>query len=335
MKCVTKLGPVCTVSSTLLLVGMASHMVAAADLPEGSQGIAVRYPGDRGIEGDPDVLFVEKFEGESVADIARRWETASDQQIMTLSKDVPAASADTQSLLMTHVGGAGTGGQFYRRLAPGHDLVFARFYVKFAKDCEPIHHFGTHLGGFDPPTPWPQGGAGTRPDGGKRFTTGVEPYGERWHWDFYTYWQGMHVHGDGNYWGTPFLSGIPQPTVAKDKWICVEMMVKVNGDPDGSDGEQAFWIDGQLWRHDDQIVSHIGPGFPHGKWTGGWWAPDAESPTTFDGFRWRSTKQLNVNYVWAYLYITKARPGYKSRVWFDNIVIAKKYIGPLAGSGGE
>ena len=106
--------------------------------------------------------------------------------------------------------------------------MFARFYVKFAGDCEPIHHFGTHLGGFNPPTRWPQGGAGTRPEGDKRFTTGVEPFGENWQWDFYTYWQGMHVHGDGNYWGTPFLAQVEKPPVLKDRWICVEMMVKMN-----------------------------------------------------------------------------------------------------------
>ena len=319
-------------ASVWAITFIVTQSVLAADLPEGSQGIAARYPGDRGIEGDPDVLFVEKFDEESVEAIAKRWDTADDQQIMTLSKDVPAASADDQSLLMTHVGGEGTGGQFYRRLQPGHDLVFARFYVKFAHDCEPIHHFGTHLGGFDPPTPWPQGGAGLRPDGSKRFTTGVEPHGESWHWDFYSYWQGMHVHGDGNYWGTPFLSGISQPAVVKDKWICVEMMVKVNDDLDGADGEQAFWIDGKLWRHDDQVVSHIGPGFPRGKWTGGWWAPDAKAKTTFEGFSWRNKKPLNVNYLWTYLYITTARPGRTSKVWFDNIVVAKSYIGPIAGS---
>jgi len=302
-----------------------------AELPEGPQGLAARYPGDAGIERDPDVLFVERFDGDSVQEIARRWDAVDGQSIMSLTADVPVGSADKTSLLMTHVGGEGTGGQFYRRLLPGHEQVYARFYVKFAADCEPIHHFGTHLGGFNPPTPWPQGGAGTRPDGDKRFTTGVEPYGDDWHWDFYTYWQGMHVHGDGKYWGTPFLADVPTQPVAKDRWICVEMMVKMNAaEGERSDGEQAFWIDGQLWRVQDQIVSHIGPGFPRGRWTGGWWHPDRDSSTAFEGFRWRTTDELAVNYIWAYLYITKAREGRVSKVWFDNIVVARKYIGPLA-----
>ncbi|MFQ6099138.1 MAG: hypothetical protein ACE5O2_15510, partial [Armatimonadota bacterium] len=76
-------------------------------------------------------------------------------------------------------------------------------------------------------------------------------------------------------------------------------------------------------------VSHIGKGFPKGRWTGGWWHPDATSDGAFEGFRWRSTQDLAVNYVWAYLYITGAPAGHISKVWFDNIVIARDYIGPI------
>jgi hypothetical protein len=298
-------------------------------MPEGRNGIAAAYPGDAGIEQHPSVIFVEGFDAGPLEDIAARWDDCAGQEAMSLSADVPEGSADETSLLIAHEGGKGTGGQLYRRLLPGHDVVHARFYVKFDPDCAPIHHFGTHLGGFNPATPWPQGGAGERPDGSKRFTTGVEPFGETWGWDFYTYWQGMHVHGDGRYWGTPFLSGVAKPKVKRGRWICVEMMVKVNDPVNAPNGEQAFWIDGELWRVDGQVVSHIGPGFPKGRWTGGWWHPDAAEEGPFEGFQWRSTPELAVNYVWMYLYITKAPAGHISKVWFDNIVVASEYIGPM------
>jgi hypothetical protein len=90
-----------------------------------------------------------------------------------------------------------------------------------------------------------------------------------------------------------------------------------------------LWIDGELWRVDGQVVSHIGPGFPKGRWTGGWWHPDAAEEGPFEGFQWRSTPELAVNYVWMYLYITKAPAGHISKVWFDNIVVASEYIGPM------
>ena len=306
---------------------------AARTLPEGNRGIAAAYPGDRGIEHDAETIFVERFAGPSLEAIYKRWESVKRAEGMSLSSDVPPGAGDRQSLLITHRGGEGTGSHLYRRLPPGHSRVFTRCYVKFAPDCAPIHHFGTHLGGFNPLTAWPQGGAGTRPDGARRFTTGVDPYGASWKWDFYTYWQGMHVHGDGRYWGTPFLAGVQRPAVARGKWICVEMMVQLNDPPSAANGEQAFWIDGRLWRVDGQVASHVGRGFPRGRWTGGWWQPDADSRTSFEGFRWRSVEQLAVNYLWTYVYITKAPPGHVSRVWFDNVVVARQYVGPMTPIG--
>lgn len=319
-------------SGQLIVVGFVAIVAiqpVAAELPEGNSGLAAKYPGDKGIEDDPAVIFVEKFDAGSLDKILdeERWETVVERESMSLSDDVPEDSGDRTSLLVTHQGGQGEGGQLYRRLPPGHDRVFARTYVKFDEDCADIHHFGTHLGGFNPSTPWPQGGAGTRPDGSKRFTSGVEPNGKDWAWDFYSYWQGMRVHGDGRYWGTPFHAHAERKPVERGKWICVEMMLKMNS-PGKSDGEQAFWIDGKLWRADGQVVSHIGPGFPRGQWTGGWWSPDANATGAFEGFNWRDSDKLTVNYLWNYVYITKAPRGHVSKVWFDNIVVAKDYVGP-------
>ncbi len=322
------------------LVGLALSVVCAAmwscqaqnardPLPEGNNGIAARYPADEGIERDPSVIFVEKFDEGSLEAMLKRWEDVRGKGIMSFSSDVHEGSADPTSLLITHKGGQGTGAHLYRRLLPGYKRVFARFYVKFAPDCAPIHHLGTNLGGYNPPTRWPQGRAGIRPRGDERFTTGVEPFGKSWQWDFYTYWQGMHVHGDGRYWGTPFMAGVEKRKVERGKWICVEMMVKMNEPVNESNGEQAFWIDGKLWRVDGQVVSHIGKGVPKGRWTGGWWHPDAASRRAFEGFKWRNVEDLAVNYVWTSLYITDAPDGHISKVWFDNIVIARDYIGPI------
>ena len=307
-------------------------------IPEGRNGIATRYPGDKNIENDPDVIFVEKFnegphskilEPLALRKISKRWDTVSAKDIMHLSSNVPKNSADEYSLLLTHVGGKSAGGGLYRQLLPGYEHIFARFYVKFDPDCAPIGHFGARLGGYNPPTAWPQGGAGTRPDGSKLFTTQVDTYGKNWQWDFYTYWQGMHVHGDGRYWGTPFLGGGSKPPVERGKWICVELMVKMNNPVNSSNGEQAFWIDGRLWRRGGQLVSHIGPGFPKGQWTGGWWRSDENSNHSFEGFNWRDIRALAINYLSLQFYMPNVRSGHVSKVWFDNVIVAKKYIGPI------
>jgi len=317
-----------------MAIWLMSVALLASGTPEAvlADGLAAKYPGDRGIEGDPDVVFVEGFEGASAGAVGKRWDNVKAAGIMSLVPDVPAGSAGKRALLMTHVGGQGTGGHLYRRLlqdnGKGYEQLYARFYVKFAPDCNPIHHFGTHLGGYNPPTRWPQGNAGIRPTGRDRFMTSIEPYGKRWRWDFYTYWMRMRGNPGGpQHWGNDFVND-PNLRVRRGKWICVEMMVKMNTPVTASNGEQAFWIDGKPWKRDGQVSTHLGPGFPKGKWVHDSFHADPRG-RPFEGFRWRTTRDLAINYLWLSLYITKAPRGHVSRVWFDHVVVAKRYIGPL------
>ncbi len=293
-------------------------------------GLASRYPGDEGIENDPAVIFAEDFESANIEAMWSRWESVQNKEIMSLSPDVPGASGGTQSLLMAHVGGESTGGHLYRRLPPGYNKLHIRFYVKFDPDCFPIHHF-VHVGGYNPSTPWPQGGAGDRPAGNERFTTGVEPYGDRWRWDFYSYWMGMRSSPDGRSWGHDFIND-PALKVERGRWICVELMMRMNAPVTESNGEQALWIDGRPWKKDGQIVSYLGEGFPRGAWT---WDSFHADPNgaPFEGFRWRSTSELKLNFLWLLLYVKKSPPGHVSRVWFDDIVVAQEYIGPITPGG--
>jgi hypothetical protein len=292
----------------------------------GIGGLASRYAGDEGIEKDPNVVFAEDFEGGTLEAVCSRWESVQNRDIMSLSSDVPSDSAGRHSLLMAHVGGESTGGHLYRRLLPGYDQLYVRFYVKFDPDCHPIHHF-VHVGGYNPPTPWPQGGAGLRPAGDERFTTGVEPYGEKWRWDYYSYWMGMRSSPDGKSWGHDFIND-PRLGVRRGAWICVELMMKMNAPVDASNGEQALWVDGRPWTRDGQVVSHLGKGFPRGDWIWDSFVPDPNGKP-FEGFRWRATGELKLNFFWLLLYITRAPAGHVSRVWFDDIVIAQEYVGPI------
>jgi hypothetical protein len=170
---------------------------------------------------------------------------------------------------------------------------------------------------------------------------GIEPYGKSWVWDYYTYWHEMRGSPPrGQTWGNSFVRD-PKLKVERGRWNCVELMVKLN-DVGDSNGEMAFWLDGKP-------ISHLGKGFPKGKWTydkfipgeggeGVRWdhaksgparfsVPDGGAP--FEGFRWRTSEDLKLNYLWLYLYITQAPGGHVSRVWFDDVVIATEYIGPI------
>jgi len=307
-------------------------------LPEGHKGIASKYNGDIGIEKDPAVIFVENFEEGSLDKIKSRWDNVSNIKIMSLSRDVPSGSRGKYSLLMTHIGKKSTGGHLYRRILPGYEKVYLRMYVKFDKNCYPIHHFGTRIGGYNPSTPWPLGGAGLTPSGSKHFGVAVEPHGKRWVWDYYNYWCEMRGSPpNGKTWGNSFIRD-PDLKVKKDKWICVEVMVKLN-DIGDRNGELALWIDGKL-------VSHLGKGFPVGTWIWDKFCPgkkgkgirwdnkvggrvSIEGGKPFEGFMWRTVEALKINYIQIQLYITGAPRDYISRVWYDHVVVAKKYIGPI------
>lgn len=312
--------------------------------PVPKEGLASLYPGDQGIERDPRVLFVENFEHPSLDVLAKRWETVGGRHTLSFHHDRPANSSGKQSLLIDRE--KGQAGQLYRRLKNskggwGHDRVFARYYVKFDRDCGEIHHFGTAIGGNHPATPWPSVRAGVRPDGAKTFWSGIEPFGSSWTWDYYTYWCEMRGSPPrGQTWGNTFIRD-PKLKVEKGKWICIEQMIQMN-DVGDSNGEQALWIDGKR-------ISHLGKGFPKGVWifdkfnpgkggAGIRWNEDKgareefsvpKEGAPFEGFRWRTVKELNVNYVWLYVYTSKP-DGHRIKVWFDDVVVATEYIGPLA-----
>jgi hypothetical protein len=307
-------------------------------------GIASRYPGDAGIERDPHVVFVENFEEESREALWKRWESVSDRPGQSFSQDVPRGSSGKQSLLMQRE--KGSGAQLYRRLknkagGVGYEKLFARYYVKFDRDCGEIHHFGTCLGGNNPATAWPSVRAGQPTDPGKSFWSGIEPFGKSWTWDYYTYWGDMRGSPPrGQTWGNSFVRDSALK-VKKGEWICVEQMIKMN-DPWDSNGEQGLWIDGKL-------ISHLGKAFPRGLWTydkftphrggnGVRWDSQKGAPerftvpqggVPFEGFHWRNLKELNVNFLWLYIYTEKPE-GHPIKVWFDDVVVATEYIGPIS-----
>jgi hypothetical protein len=144
----------------------------------------------------------------------------------------------------------------------------------------------------------------------------------------------------GQCWGNSFIRD-SSLKVDRGSWQCLELMMKVN-DVGRSNGEMALWLDGRL-------VSHLGPGFPRGKWTydkflpgqggeGVRWSDERGGPERltfadggepFGGFQWRSDDDLKLNFLWLLCYITKSPPGKVSKIWFDDIVVAQQYIGPL------
>jgi len=275
-------------------------------------GLAAKYPGDAGIQKDPAVVFAEDFE-ETMAEVFARWNGQTSEAV-TRSPVVPPASAGRSSARIKAVGSSGT---LYKPLANNYDQLYFRYYAKFGGNG--FHHAGGYIGGYHPLTTWPQGDAGIkgkRTNGDRLFVVGFEERDGRF-LDFYNNWIDMPGPAwQGQYYGRSMLKSESIPLVP-DRWYCAEIMVKVNSAPDVKDGELALWLDGK------QVV-HFRPGGPEGSWEalGGWRTIPGSAP--FEGLLWRDTLDYAINWIKIQNY--DAKPD----VWFDDIVLATEYIGPIA-----
>ena len=115
------------------------------------------------------------------------------------------------------------------------------------------------------------------------------------------------------YWGNGFFPPGPGKgtDAGKDRvipllsqWQCWEFIIQANTAPDKADGKQAMWVDGKL----------VGE---------------------FTGIRWRNDLDLKVNCFWLEHYgydegdPTKQYWKDSQSVWFDDLVVARRYIGPI------
>ena len=294
---------VCLAGGALFLSPRARGQEQPKTLPEGA-GLAAQYPGDEGLERDARVLFLDDFESGTISGLGDRWGNAVQPENLSFSKDIAPNSPGNRSLQIVKTGHLFT----HTR---GVDRMHARFYVKFHPKTGYTHHFVT-LWADRTPTTWPKGWAGKKPAGDALFSSGIEP----WHggnnypppgvWHFYSYWHEMKPDGLGHYWGNFFNA--PQEPIQPGRWYCVEAMVKANSAPEVADGEQAFWVDGKLIGH-------------------------------FKDIRWRSSDKLKLNSFWLMYYVSdpvvkqsnEKYPGRVYEIWFDDVVVATDYIGPVQG----
>jgi len=334
--------PFCPVFAVLLVLSFY--------LP-GYGGLAEKYPGDRGIEKDGDVIFTEDFETGSIEEIGERWGavkqgkpwgTIHRPEIMTLPNDTPKNSAGKRSLLinaivdMDVIGTSDTGGYLFTTFEE-MDKAYLRFYTKFGVGHGYEHHF-VILGCNKKKLPWPYPKAGSRPNGDDHMYVYIDPIGFHGKypppglWCLYSYWAEMKISADNNYWGN-VTRPIDPVAVTPGKWQCVELMIKMNSAPDKRDGEFALWIDGEL-------SMHVKKGIPRGKWSGMGFDLLESGGEPFEGLLLRTDMDLKINTLWLEHLIgygaqkannvkkediTKINP-----VYFDDIVVARKYIGPIS-----
>ncbi|GEM_PF-1135690 len=276
-----------------------------------SLGLAADYPGDVGIASDRDVLFADDFESGQM----KKWDQSQGRVVMT--QDNPNSGRWCVQMPMER--GRNHGGDAIKWFMPGADAVYARVYVKFSPDYQYDHHF-IWLGANQRTNKWSAfGKAGLKPNG-TYYSTGMEPWfawgknpppGEV---NLYAYYLDMERDPKmDKYWGNGFFPPGPGKGAAAsparvipqlNQWQCWEFMLQANTAPDKADGKQAMWLDGKL-------------------------------AGEFTGIRWRNDPDLKVNCFWLEHYgydqgdPTRQYWKESQSVWFDDVVVARRYIGPM------
>jgi hypothetical protein len=297
------MGLICALMTLQPLIGISQETTEI--------GLAAKHPGDVGMGKDPAVIFADDFE---TGDL-KRWDELKGKPIIV----EVAPHAGKKCVQMEMVRGQNTGCDAKKWFMPGADKVYARFYVKFSPDYQYNHHFVWLLAN-DRKNRWSAfGKAGQKPDG-TWFCSGIEP---SFAWGknpppgevtFYSYYLDMDIDPKMNkYWGNSFYppgpgkgqSASPSRVIPPlNQWQCWEFMVEANSTADKADGRQTMWIDGRK----------VGD---------------------FTGIRWRLGTDLKINCFWLEHYgydngdPTKRYWKERQSVWFDDVVVARQYIGPI------
>jgi hypothetical protein len=296
--------------------------------------LASQYPGDVGIDKDPDVIWTENFEEGSASAMLARYDDKNPTGL-TLDSDVPPKSSGKASGKLTASGAGPNAVDFYKNLQPGYDEWYVRYYVKYQGNA-PWHHTSVWVGGYNPPLNYAFPHAGEKPNGDDRFSVAFEPQEENVatpRMDFYNYWMQMHSWMDqpsGNtaYYGNSLIHD--PSVVATGQWQCVEIHIKLNTDvSSGTGAELGLWVD-------DQSIIQFTDSSPLGYWVKDKFCPEAATGTECTDYKpanptlvpldlqFRTTTDLKLNYFWPQNYITDTGSG---TVWYDDMVIAKRRIG--------
>ena len=265
------------------------------------------------------MLVFEDFETPGGLDtLAARWDTVHHREHMALARDPERAFAGRQSLECTL---PQQDSEFSHAVAtalqPVRSAVFLRYYARLEPPFDVVgsSHNGCMISGKY----YVNGAAtpGVPADGRNKFLAALEHWrGEAatpspgalnvylYHPEQRSRW-GDHLFPDGTVlpnssqrfdFGAAFLKR-PNVAASLGRWHCYEFMVALNT-PGRRDGRIAAWLDGRL-------------------------------VADFGNLRLRDVADLQIDRIGLnfHAHATTAGP---ARQWFDNVVAATEYIGPLS-----
>jgi len=308
-------------------------------LPSGNYGIASKYAGDFNIGSDPEVILAEDFENYSkMSDLRRAWSTINEDH-MNLSSDRENLIGGKQSLQLNLPAQnieRYTGLDLNLPENKRQDTVFVRYYQKIDKSYSISNTTSNHNGASISSRYYNCGadsGPGICANGTNKFLAMLQSTQstvfEGHNMMIYTYHPDMrynsqtpspfdkeirpstprgeqygdHLYPDGTVCPWTYKKGnygegfVERPIyrIELGEWYCYELMLKANA-PGQRDGRLTAWING-------------------------------ETVMDFGNMRFRDIEDLKIDSV-GFTFGCASTPT-ATKSWFDNIVIATSYIGPI------
>lgn len=290
-----------------LRVGVFEVAVPSFPMAPVRQGLASDYPGDKGIERNPDVVFATGFE--ELLNWRWRWAKDSAGEFEVVSDDWGNRFEPLmgKALRVNLKKGSNYGADlrlYLRDLGGEVDELFFRYYLRFGDDWNPTVDGGKlpGLAGTYGKAGW----GGRRSDGTNgwalrggflRAFPSDHPMHGLTQVSTYAYHADMQSeYGDRWIW--------PGAVLQRNRWYCIEQQVRMNY-PSAADGELRVWVDGRLVMERKNV-------------------------------RLRTVDRLHIETVWLDVYHGGLAPSpHDQHLYIDNVVVARRYIGPMAARSAD
>jgi hypothetical protein len=284
-------------------------------------GLSARYLGDIGIQNDPSVVLFDGFESYTQASQVEKsnggvWDVGGRRVWTKISTSVHFSGNKSYEIDFP-ITNVETGTGLIKYIAPTEPTLFVRAYFRYDPQFYLPYPQPSHKGIFmSGRYPGPCGG--TPRDGSGWFLfllqnnieTSTLQAGEKQpgFGHVYAYWP-LQQGACGDHWyptgqGFPWIRNpgqypdfrpMPNFNIPLGQWFCYELMVKVN-DLGQRNGEVKVWVNGEV---------------------------AADFPDLFI----RSVSDLGIDTVGL---LDPARRSQRvNKLWWDNVVIARQYIGPM------
>ncbi|MHC4518806.1 MAG: polysaccharide lyase [Planctomycetota bacterium] len=260
-------------------------------------GLAASYPGDKGIERDPNVICFTGFDSD---DWHAVWSGGRRRTVNIVRADEERQFASWQGgALRIRVAkgqhyGASIQHLFKEKIGHEPEEIYFRYYLRLGSDWDPAR--GGKLPGIG--ATYGRGGWGGRPSDGRNGWSargqfngrreGRTPIG------FYCY----HADMKGRYGSSWIWTRDDLGYLENSRWYCIEQYARLNT-PGANDGVLRGWVDGKLAFEKTNV-------------------------------RMRDVPTMKIECIWINVYHGgKWSAATDDHLYMDNVVIARRYVGPM------